>query len=282
MPTGLSGQYVWVSERMVHTVGLGDGRAPSYRNHPTTIAYNTVTVISFGGSLLAVSDGQLALQLDTGAPIDLAGAKRTLTAKPAVDPATGELHALTFGTEPAQLHVRVSPGGLTRTVRSIDGAPGRVRQLALTRDNVVLLADGLVGLIARTGYDARAAWFPIDNGTRHILAAHDDGESVVAYTTGPDLRRWTLNPRASVAHSDVLDASPHAFASPPVFVSDPERGNTEDGGWLVGLSRDAPTASSAFVVLDAQAIERPAVAVVRIPGSVPYDAHGAWIPAAQI
>ena len=41
VPTSLSGQYVWISEGMVHAVGLGDGRAPSYRNRPTTEAAAT-------------------------------------------------------------------------------------------------------------------------------------------------------------------------------------------------------------------------------------------------
>jgi carotenoid cleavage dioxygenase-like enzyme len=276
----LSGKYAWISEGMVHAVGLGDGRAPWYRNRPTTTA--ATTVIWFGGSLLAFGDGQLALELDDEFDavrrVDLAGANRTLTAHPAVDPVTGELHLLTFGIDPAQLHVRVSTGGLTRTVRSIDGAPGRIRQLALTRDHVVLLADGFLGLIERTGHDARATWFPIDIAAAHIAAAHDDGETVVAYATGPSLARWTLQPRARIAHSEALDASTHTFASPPVFVADPERGNTEDGGWLVGLVQDATTDGTDLVVLDAQAIERPALAVTRLPRRVPNGARGTWIP----
>jgi carotenoid cleavage dioxygenase-like enzyme len=276
VPTSLSGRYVFIGDGMVHAVGLGDGRAPSYRNHLTTTA--ATTVIWFGGSLLAFSDGQLALELESGAPIDLAGARRALAGYPTLDPVTGELHLLTFGIDPAQLHVRVSPGGLTRTVRSIDGAPGRIRQLALTRDHVALLADGFVGLIERTGYDARATWFPIDTAARHIAAAHDDGETVVAYATGPSLARWTLHPRARIAHSEALDASPHTFASPPVFVADPERANTEDGGWLVGLVRDATTDGTDLVVLDAQAIERPALAVARLPRRVPDGARGTWVP----
>ena len=45
-----------------------------------------------------------------------------------------------------------------------------------------------------------------------------------------------------------------------VFVADPDRRSTEDGGWLVGFVHDETRHEADFVVLDAQAIERPALA----------------------
>ena len=145
------------------------------------------------------------------------------------------------------------------------------------------------------------------------------------YATGPSLVRWTLQRRPATAHCDVLDATPHTFASSNrrrpgeahrflwtvgsgavhkhdllagtrqshdfgggrhpgelVFVADPDRSDTEDGGWLVGFVHDETTHETDFVVLDAHAIERPAVAVARIPRRIPNGAHGTWIPTAQI
>jgi carotenoid cleavage dioxygenase-like enzyme len=327
VPTSLSGQYVRISEGVVHAVRLAEGRAPSYRN--SSIPTGATDVVAFGSSILAFGDGQLAhelgAELDAFRRVDLAGAQRTLSAQPKVDPVTGELHLLSFASDPAQLHVRVSPGGLTRNVRSLDNAPSRIRQLELTRDHVVLLADGFVGLTDRAGLDPMTSWFPIDTDARHIAAAHDHGEAVVVYVTGPSLVRWTLQRRPTTAHSQVLDATPHAFASsnrrPPgaahrflwtvgsgvvhkhdlfagtrhshevgrgrnpgglVFVADPRRRSTEDGGWLVGFVHDETAQQTDFVVLDAHVIERPAVALAHIPRRVPIGAHGAWIPTVQI
>jgi carotenoid cleavage dioxygenase-like enzyme len=63
-----------------------------------------------------------------------------------------------------------------------------------------------------------------------------------------------------------------------VFVADPDRSSTEDGGWLVGFVYENSGDRAEFVVLDAEAIERPAVATVHIPRRVPPGARGAWIP----
>ncbi|MEO8694175.1 MAG: carotenoid oxygenase family protein [Acidimicrobiales bacterium] len=65
------------------------------------------------------------------------------------------------------------------------------------------------------------------------------------------------------------------------FVVDPGREHADDGGWLVGFVRDETRDESDFVVLDAQAIDRPAIATVRIPRRLPRGLHGAWIPATK-
>ena len=51
------------------------------------------------------------------------------------------------------------------------------------------------------------------------------------------------------------------------------------GGWLVGFAHDDAGNQAEFVVLDAEAIERPAVATVPIPRRTPTGARGLWIPA---
>ena len=67
-----------------------------------------------------------------------------------------------------------------------------------------------------------------------------------------------------------------------VFVADPDRSRAEDGGWLVGFVHGETGHDPDLVVLDAQAIERPAIAVVNIPRRIPRGAQGTWIPAVRI
>jgi carotenoid cleavage dioxygenase len=364
LPAALSGQYMrigpnridaqslpadWAGgEGMVHAVSLDAGRAISYRNRwittdavaqklaveptpgPRTVGDDVVAtnLIAFGSSILALGDGALAYELstrlDTIRRVDLAGARRSLVAHSKVDPHTGELHLLTFESFRSQLHVAVSRGALTRTIRSIDDAPSGIRQLELTRDDVVLVADGFVGVAARAGVNTKAIWFEIDTESRHIAGAYAHGETVIVYATGPSLVRWTLDRRAVTARCEVLDATLHTFATSNwrqpgsaqrflwtvgagtvhkhdlfsgghrchdfgdgrtpgelVFIADPDRSSIEDGGWLVGFVHDAAGVQAEFVVLDAEAIERPAVATVHIPRRVPTGAHGTWISATR-
>ena len=359
LPTALTGQLMWVGPDLieadtsladsgggiatVHALALDAGRATSYRTR--RIMADTATepvkpksdpgrvnhgvgltnLIAFGKSILAFSEGTVAYEVDTARgtvrPVDLAGAHRSLVARPTVDACTGELHLLTASL-PSQLHVVVSRGALTRTVRSIDDAPSRIRQLALTRDDVLLMAEGSVGVAARAGAELKPIWFPIDTDERHIAGAYAHAEAIVVYTTGPSLVRWTLERRTSTLRSQLLDATPHTSATsnnwhpgPPqrflwtvgsgaahkhdlcggerrshdfgdgptpaelTFVADPDRSDCQDGGWLVGLVDDDSGDHAELIVLDAEAIERPAAAEVRIPRRIPSGTRGTWIPA---
>lgn len=62
------------------------------------------------------------------------------------------------------------------------------------------------------------------------------------------------------------------------FAPDPARAGQEDGGWLVNYVFDRTDGSSAFVVVDAQALEE--VARVHMPRRVPLGFHGSWFGAA--
>ena len=100
---------------------------------------------------------------------------------------------------------------MTRTTRPLDDAP-RVDDLTITRDHVVFLADGLIGVTPRPGvHDATVAWVAIDGGARRLAGAHDDASGVVVYTTGPALERWTLSPRARTVEQQIIDATPVTF-----------------------------------------------------------------------
>ena len=262
-------------------------------------------------------------RLDTVRRVDLAGARRSLAAQAKVDPHSGELHLLTFASAPSQLHVAVSRGALTRTIRSIDDAPSRIRQLELTRDDVVLIADGFVGVTARAGINTTATWFEIDTEARHIADAYAHGESVIVHATGPSLVRWTLDRRAATAHCEVLDPTLHRSATSNrrqpgtpqrflwtvgagtahkhdlltgghrchdfgdgrtpgelVFVADLDR-SEHRGRWLARRirPRQRQAIRPSFVVLDAEVIERPAVATVHIPRRIPHGAQSTWFPA---
>lgn len=251
LPTALSGRCLrigpnpigtpatpaaWTTgEGMVHAVTLHAGGAASYQNrwiitdaaahklgtdatpgprHTGTDVVAT-NVITFGRSILALGDGALAYELtadlDTRRRVDLAGAGRGLNPYPKLDPFTGELHLLASTPDAIQMHVTLSPGGLTRRTRYIESAPSRIHDLAVTRDHVVLLTDGFIGVTHRTGVDEAVTWIAIHSGHRRIATAHSDAGSVVVHTTGPSLERWTLYPTASAVVHHMLDETPQAF-----------------------------------------------------------------------
>jgi carotenoid cleavage dioxygenase-like enzyme len=96
---------------------------------------------------------------------------------------------------------------------------------------------------------------------------------------------WTFGADGAHKHDvrngrrDSHDFGHQRRASELVFVVDPDRRGAEDGGWIVGLVHDAPREVTDFVVLDAQFVERPPVALVHIPRRVPNGTHATWFPA---
>jgi len=249
LPAALSGHYVHLVPDPVggevHAVALQAGRAVSYGSRRIeTDDLALTSLVAFGSSLFALGDGAMAYEvaptLDVIQRADLAGARRPLAAHATVDPSTGELHLLTFADPPSQLHVAVSRGCLTRTIRSIGDAPGMVRHLELTPDHVVLVTDGFVGFVERAGVGATTTWFEIDN---EALSA------------------------AKASQSD---------RSELVFVADPNRNTSENGGWLVGfVDHDEPDKAD-FVVIDAGETERP-LATVLLPRAMRNGGHGTWL-----
>lgn len=63
-----------------------------------------------------------------------------------------------------------------------------------------------------------------------------------------------------------------------VFVADPDRAGTEDGGWLMGFVHDDAAERTRLVVLDAQDFAGAPVAEVMLGRRVPYGFHGNWVP----
>ncbi len=55
-------------------------------------------------------------------------------------------------------------------------------------------------------------------------------------------------------------------------------GSGEDEGWLLGLVLNADDESTDLAILDAQAVEAPPLATIRLPHRVPPGFHGNWFP----
>jgi len=251
LPAGLSGRLILIgpapdadssgirspdaSAGMVHSVLLRAGAAISYRSRwvlthtvaqrygiafppgarntgPDIVATN---IVAFGGSLLAFGDGCLAHEftpeLDTLRRVDLAGHSRRLAAHPKSDPITGGLHLLTVGPTGTQAHVVVSSGALTRTSRVLGDAPTPIPDLAITRDRIVLAAEGFIGVLPRRA-EAQTTWVSTGLDSAVLVHAHDVDDSVVAYVITPSLERWTLRSSSATMNREVLDRTPRRSA----------------------------------------------------------------------
>jgi carotenoid cleavage dioxygenase-like enzyme len=172
-------------------------------------------VIAFGGSLLALGDGSLAFELTSNLGtlrrVDLAGHSRGVAAYPKRDPITGDLHVLAVTDSGVQAHVVVSSSAFTRTSRTIAGAPNPIKDLVVTRDRVVFVADGFVGRASRGG-EANPTWIATDVDAPYLVSAHDAGDVIIVYTVTSSLERWTLHADAATLHREILDATPRHFA----------------------------------------------------------------------
>jgi carotenoid cleavage dioxygenase-like enzyme len=263
----------WVNTDVV-AERLGIDRSPGPRNGGPDIVTDNIVV--FAGSILAHGEGSLAYELtpelNTVRRVDLAGQTRGLTGSAKLDPATGDLHLLTVRSASAQDYVVVSASALTRTTRTISAAPAPVNDLAITRDHVLFVANGFVGVTSRAR-EANITWLPTGVDAARLVHAHGDGGAVVALALTPSLERWTLTPASSpVVTREVLDPAPHHFVA---------TARPHDGGWLVGYVHDASTDRTDVVVRHAADTSLPAVATVGIPGRIPRGLHATWIPDTQ-
>ena len=219
LPAAMSGRLVGAYEGVVHSVHLHPGRAVSYRSgrirSETGTDRATSDVFVFRGAVFVHTPGSLAHELnsdlDTAHPVDLAGQFRPLVACPKLDPITGDLHLLAVAPDGVQAHVVVSSGALTRRSRRILDAPNEVADVAITRDHVVFVSDGFVGVTSRDS-EARITWIATGVPAPVPVRAHDRAGMIVVHTVTPSLERWTLNVGAATVRRDVLDLTPHRFA----------------------------------------------------------------------
>ena len=325
VPPALSGRMVGIDrDGTVHSVETR-GRRVSYRSRLLRTDDVLRHVVAFGGTILACGVDspayELSRDLDTLRRVDLAGQARVLAVHPRHDPVTRELHLVARAADGGQAHVVVSAGALTRHNRPLLDTPCRIEGLALTRDHVVLLADGCVGVAAREGA-ALTTWIATHVAAPHPVHAHESGDNVVLTALTPSLERWTMHAGSGITQRDVLDETPwraahvvdvvdgvprfvwttgdtttgqHDLADPLharhstrrhspgdfVMVPDVTRSAIADGGWLVGFVQDASGTSSELRVVDAADIAGPAIATARLPRPIPRGLRCAWIPSVE-
>ena len=70
----------------------------------------------------------------------------------------------------------------------------------------------------------------------------------------------------------------HRTASEPLFVRATD-GRADDEGWLLTVVHDAARGSSDLYVLDASSLGRAPEAVIHLPVTLPFRAHGEWVGA---
>lgn len=113
--------------------------------------------------------------------------------------------------------------------------------------------DDLAGLPTRYGYLAESARWGDDEITFDGIVKHDlAAGTATRYRYGPG-----------------------QLSGEAAFAPDPSR-DDEDAGWLLNFVHDTGTATSALVIVDAQALEE--VARVELPRRVPAGFHGQWLP----
>lgn len=215
VPTVLSGRLLGIRDGIVHEVHLHSRGAPSYRCRRVHAGVIGDQIVAFGDSILIIGNGSVAHELGRDLEIlravDLAGQSRGLTTSAKRRSTAAALHVLAVDEVGAQTHVAVSAGALTRRIRPIVHAPSEVKDLAITHDGVVFVADGFVGVTTHQ-VDARISWIATGIAGAVLVHAADVGETVVAFAITPQLERWTIDGRTRVVQREQLDSTPHQFA----------------------------------------------------------------------
>jgi carotenoid cleavage dioxygenase-like enzyme len=215
VPLTLSGRLLGIGQGGVHSVEVHPDRPVTYRNRPARRDADVHHIVAFGGTTLAFGDDlpafELSPALDTLRPVDLAGQGRPLAPFPKHDPTTGELHVIAGAAGGTQAHVVISAGAMTRRNRPIVDTPSHIHDLALTRDRLVFVSDGFVGVAAREG-ECRTTWIATGVAAPSPVHAHDAGDTLVLVALTPMLERWTLYPAAGTIQCEVLEPTPRRFA----------------------------------------------------------------------
>jgi carotenoid cleavage dioxygenase-like enzyme len=224
LPAALSGRLLSVGPAslvgadtsVIHCVQLHAGRAVSYESRSLiTDVVAASNLMVFGGSVLALGDGspayELSSDLATVHRVDLAGQSRNLRVNPTRDPLTGDVHVLADAADGHQVYVVVSASAFTRTSRDISHGGPAIKELAITRDCAVFVADGFVGVAPRSG-NADITWIATGVGAPALVHAHDAGDAVAVYAVTPALEKWMVTLSPTRLHREVLDPRIRHFA----------------------------------------------------------------------
>ena len=227
--------YHWfIGDGMVHGIRLRDGRAEWYRNrwvrsaeiaralgepvrpgpvHADMDFASNTNVIGHAGRTFAIVEAgarpyELTYELDTVGPTDFGGTlPGAYTAHPKRDPATGELHAVSYywGWGNLVQYTVVDTAGAVRKVVDIEvGGPVSVHDMSLTERFAVIYDlpvvfdldaamsgagfpyrwdpdyRARVGLLDRDGGADDVRWFDVEPCyVFHPMNAYDDGDRVV-------------------------------------------------------------------------------------------------------
>lgn len=321
LPLALAGRLVAIGDdHLVHAFHFDAGRV-TYLARPIDMGAAVRDLVVFDGSVLVHGDDSSVRQLDLDAGtsrwVDLAGHRQTVDACPTHDPVSGELHVVAGDWGGAQRHVVVPAGALTRRSRLIVDARARIHGLAIGRDHIVFVADGLVAVAPRSG-DAHAAWWPTGVAAPRLVHTHRAGTTIIVLALTPSLERWILRPEGAAIEREVLDPTPRhrarigstgADGTPRrVWTTGAETIDRHDlldarhtshrmwpsrpGDFVIVLdgARPAPIDGGWFVGLvhDASTVttdlrvadsaDLDVVATVRIPRPLPHGIRCAWIP----
>ncbi|HEY4607998.1 MAG TPA: carotenoid oxygenase family protein [Ilumatobacteraceae bacterium] len=224
LPAALSGRLLSIGPAssggadtsVIHCVQLDAGRAVSYESRSViTDDVAASNLIVFGGSVLALGDGspayEVSFDLATVRRVDLAGQSRNLRADATRDPLTGDVHVLADAADGRQAHVVVSAGAFTRTSREICHAGAAIKELAITPDCAVFVADGFVGVAPRSG-NSDIVWIATGVSAPALVHADDADDAVVVYAVTPALEKWMVSLSPTRLHREVLDPRPRHFA----------------------------------------------------------------------
>jgi carotenoid cleavage dioxygenase len=138
--------------------------------------------------------------------------------------------------------------------------------------------DLVAGVVREERLDDRRQEFPrVD--PRLLGTPHRYGYAVELGGEGGDFARVPRILKHDLQHGTVEahDLGPGRFGSEAVFVPDGPDAE-EDEGWLVSFVLDADRGASDLVVVAAQDMGGPPVAVVELPVRVPFGFHGCWVP----
>jgi carotenoid cleavage dioxygenase len=277
----MSGWLLGAHAGVVHSVHLQAGRAISYRSrriHTASAVCGGVSdIFVFGSSIFAFGPAALAHELspelDTAQPVDLAGQSRGLSACPKHDPTTGDLHLLALATDGTQAHVTVSSGALTRRIRPITDASHDVTDLAITRDHIVFVADGFVGVTSQDN-ETRITWVATGVDAPALVHAHDNADAIVIHAITPSLERWTVDTAALNVRRDVLDTAPRRFARTDERLPDRAPGFL----WTIGDgTADTHDLGTGRDVHHSFGRRQPGDLVFIADPARPHDADGGWL-----
>ncbi len=129
--------------------------------------------------------------------------------------------------------------------------------------------------VSTTVVDERPNEFPRHAGsrsTRHYRYGYCTSPSA-----DPGTGWSTVKHDLTTGARQSFDHGPGRLAGEPVFVARTDGDGAEDAGWLLLLVHDWDRRPTELVVLDAQDLDRGAVARVTLPAHVPLGFHGNWV-----